>query len=228
MKILVFLLLIIFSKGSFSILSDGGAGWAQISYLVKILDENIKRYQQLQAMIGQSKEHYEYLRAIHSGLENSIGLLESLPVKDEKILAELATFRKSLDMVNNIYGTVPKSKEARLHTLHDKTIAESLRMINSFKEFSRQQEENSVRLSVLGREASPKGAARMQVETSAQILKSLNQLIRLNTQMLKLQSESIAASNKKSKDNVRRFQKAKQDLGKGFKSLRFNPHLFRY
>jgi hypothetical protein len=127
-----------------------------------------------------------------------------------------------------MYGKIPQSKEALLHTLHDQTVAESLRMVNSFKEFTHKQEENSLRIAIQGRQASPKGAARMQVESSAHILKSLNQLIRLNTQMLKLQSESLAMNNKVSKDNVSRFQKIDQDLGKGFKNFKLDMKLARY
>ena len=125
-------------------------------------------------------------------------------------------------MVNQLFGISSQD------TLHDQTVAESLRMITSFKNFTRQQEENSLRIAIQGRQASPRGAARMQVESSAQILKSLNQLIRLNTQMLKLQSESLAMNNKTDKDSVHRFQKIDQDLGKGFKNLKLNAKLFRY
>ena len=136
-----------------------GPDGAQIPYFVKILGENIKRYQQLKIMIGEAREHRQYLRVIHAGLENSIGLLDSLPIEDDKIMAELVTFKKSLDAVANVYGKIPQSKEALLHTLHDQTVAESLRMITSFKNFTRQQEENSLRIAIQGRQASPRGAA---------------------------------------------------------------------
>lgn len=223
MKILVLSLML--SSGSFSFV---GSDIAHLPYLTKILGENIKRYQQLQAMIKQNKSQEQYLRVIHTGLKNSIGLLESLPIEDEKILGELVNFKKSIDTVEGIYGKVPFSKEATLHTLHDQTVAESLKMITSFKAFSRRQEENSLRLAIQGRQASPKGAARMQVEASAQILKGLNQLIRLNTQILKLQSESMASHNKMGKDNVHNFQKVNHDLGHGFRNLNLNSKLFRY
>src|SRR5207253_1168515 len=131
----------------------------------------------------------QYLRWINQGLDNSIGLLGSLPIKDEKILADLREFRTAMGKVEGLYGQVPKSPEEALQLLHDQTVAESLRMANSFKEYSETQEKNSELIAIEAREASPKGAARMQAEMSAEILKSLSQLIRVNTQMLKLQSE---------------------------------------
>lgn len=179
-------------------------------------------------MIGQGQDHADFLRELNSGLENSIGLLESLPVKDEKILAELREFQGALKSVTEVYGSVPKSQEALMQTLHDQTIAESLRMVNTFKDYSDAQEQNSIIIAAQSREASPKGAARMQAETSAQILRSLSQLIRLNTQMLKLQSEQLGMNNKIGKESVGNFQRVNQDLGRSFQSFKSDLGLIKF
>lgn len=161
-----------------------------------------------------------FLKVLNQGIDNSIGLLESLPIKDEKILSDLKEFKSALYKVESLYGKIPKSPEEALHLLHDQTVAESLRMATSFKEYSDVQEKNSQVIASQARMASPKGAARMQAETSAEILRSLSQLIRLNTQILKLQSEQLAMSNKSSKEGVANFQKVNQDLGRGFSSFK--------
>lgn len=199
-----------------------------VAVLTQILVENIRRYQQLQMMIGQNKEHSEFLRKLNHGLENSIGLLQSMPVKDERILAELREFQGALQSVTDLYGKIPKSQEARMQTLHDQTIAESLRMVNAFKDYSESQEQNSIMIAAQSREASPKGAARMQAETSAQILRTLSQLIRVNTQILKLQSEQFGMNNKTGKDSVGNFQKVNNDMGKSFQSLKSDMGLIRF
>tara|TARA_B110001454_G_scaffold174174_1_gene165621 strand:- start:9949 stop:10677 length:729 start_codon:yes stop_codon:yes gene_type:complete len=200
-----------------------GSGWTQVSYLIKILEENIRRYYQLKTMIELAKDQRDYLRLVNSGLDNSLGLIETLPIKDEKVLSEIRNFKKAVEKISEIYGAVPKSKEEFMQRLHDQTISESLRMINDFKEYSVKQEENSIRVAIDSRAASPKGAMRIQAETSAQILRSLSQLIRLNTQMLKLQSEQFGMQNKMGKDSVTNFQRVNQDLGKSFKEL--NPQM---
>jgi hypothetical protein len=194
-----------------------------VAVLVQILAENIRHFYQLKQMIQQGQDADEYLRWINSGLDNSIGLLESLPIKDEKILADLKEFKAAMGKVQGLYGEVPNSPEEALQTLHDQTVAESLRMANGFKEFSDMQEKNSKLIAMQARDASPKGAARMQAEMSADILKSLSQLIRLNTQMLKLNSEQLAMNNKASKEGVANFQKVSRDLGSGFSN--FNPDM---
>jgi hypothetical protein len=199
-----------------------------VAVLMQILAENIRHYYQLKEMIGQGDDQAEFLRQLNSGIENSIGLIQSLPVKDEKILANLREFQGALKSVTDVYGMIPKSQEAMMQTLHDQTIAESLRMVNTFKDYSDVQEQNSILIAAQSRDASPKGAARMQTETSAQILRSMSQLIRLNTQMLKLQSEQFGMNNKAGKDSVGNFQKVNQDLGKSFQGLKSDMRLIQF
>lgn len=199
-----------------------------VAVLTQILAESIKQYYQLKEMIGQGRDHADFLRNLNAGIENSIGLLQSLPVKDEKILADLRDFQGAVQTITDVYGRIPKSKEAAMQALHDQTIAESLRMITSFKEYSEKQEENSILIAAQSREASPKGAARMQAETSAQILRSLAQLIRLNTQMLKMQSEQFAMHNKMGKDSVGNFQKLNQDFGRSFQGFKSEMGLVKF
>ena len=199
-----------------------------VAVLVQILAENLRRYQQLKSMIEQGKDQMNYLRWLNAGIDNSIGLLESLPIKDENVLAELRQIRRAVDKVETLYGRVPKSPEEALQLLQDQTVAESLRMATSFKDYSEQQERNSDLIAVQVRGASPRGAARMQAEMSAQILKSLAQLLRLHTQSLKLQSEQLALTNKASKDSVANYQRVNQNLGRNFSTFKPEMGLVRF
>jgi hypothetical protein len=191
--------------------------------LAQILEQNIRHYYQLQQMIGQGRSADQYLHWINAGIDNSVGLLQALPIKDEQVLSDLRNFRSALGKVELLYGEVPHSPEESLQVLHDQTVAESLRMANDFKDFSVAEEQNSDVIASQSREASPKGAVRMQAETSAQILKTLSEILRLNTQMLKLQSEQLALRNKTEKSDVTNFQKVNRDLGSGFSN--FNPDM---
>lgn len=214
---------LVVSTPSYAFLGDGGAGWAQLPYLIKILEENIRRYQQLRSMINDARHHRQWLKSIHQGLENASSLLDSLPVKDEKILSQLRTFRRSVQTIEEIYGAIPNSKEEVVHRLHDNTVAESLRMIHDFQKYAEKQESNSVVLASNSRMASPKGAARIAATTNAEILNSLSQLIRLNSQMLKLQGEQLALSNKMGKTEVSSYQKVNVTLQDGFQ--KFEPNM---
>lgn len=202
---LISALLLVSPVSSHAFIISDGSGWATYAYIVKILDEAYKRYAQLQAIIGQGQAHIDYLRWINAGMDDISGLIDTLPIEDEKILSDLKTFRDAIKKIEQLYGAVPKSDESPLHGLHDETIAESLRVTNSLKEYAEKQELNANKGFEISGHMSPRGAARLTASLNAQILHVLTQILRVNGQMLKIQGESFALANKGSKDSVAHF-----------------------
>ncbi|MBK7962363.1 MAG: hypothetical protein IPK04_14975 [Bdellovibrionales bacterium] len=147
-------------------------------------------------MIQYSKDAQAYAREINSGLEASIRLMESLPIKDEKILGQLRTFQRSLQEIEKIYGAIPKSPDQPFQQINDMAVAESLKMVSNATDYAEKQEMNSARLEARSWDMSPKGAMRMQAQVSSQILLTLNQILRMNAQLLKMQSADLAAKNR--------------------------------
>ena len=187
-------------------------GIAQIPYLSQIVTENIRRYEQLREMIRNSKERDAYMRLINEGIDNAVGVALSLPVEDQKILEELKTFKQAAERLKRLYGDIPKSPDAPMFRLHDESVAESIRLVNDLKDYAREQEKNAESLFLQSGRASPKGAGRMATATNAQILHALSQLIRINGQMLKLQSQSLGMENRIGKDEVDRFDRVNRDF----------------
>ena len=174
--------------------------------------EAYKRYEQLQTMIQQSKNNLEYLKAINSGMDSIQGLILNLPIADQKILGEFHSFEEAMKAISELYGIVPKSQEAHMETVHDQTIAESIKVTNGLKDYADVQEANAVRAFQMSGAMSPKGAARLSASTNAQILHTLAQLLRVNGQLLKLQSESLGVENKHEKDSVGSYNKVNADV----------------
>ena len=218
--VLLFMICLVWNKGAFS-WSDG-SGWANYAYLIKIYQENLKRFIQMKEMIEQARSHDQYIRALNEGLNNAMGVAQVLPLKDDQILAQLRQFQDALRKVEEIYGIVPKGSDSELHKLHDMTIAESLKLANTLQDYSLQQEQNATQVFYQSTQASPKGAERMNAQMSAQILHSVNQLIKVNGQMLKMQSESMAFTNKQDKDSTAGFNKTTNDF-KG-SMMKFKPN----
>lgn len=189
-----------------------GSGWAAVTYLIKLVEGSVRHYQQLQMMIQYSKEAQSYMHEINSGLDASIRLMESLPIKDEKILGQLRTFRRSLTEIEKIYGKIPRSPDEAFQQVNDMAAAESLKMVSNATEYAEKQEVNSARLEARSWDLSPKGAARMQAQVSSQILLTLNQILRMNAQLLKMQSAELAAKNREEKQDVMKFQKFSKEV----------------
>ena len=188
-----------------------GDGVAQLPYLVKILSENIKRYEQLRRVIKQEKDSEELLRAINRGIDNATGLLAL-----ERASRGSFEFQK-------IYGEVAKGGDSALYRLNDQSASEGLKMVDTFKEYAKRQEYNAKKVFEQARSASPKGAQRMTAQMTAQVLHALNQLVRINTQILQLQSAGLAGQTKERKDTDRQFQLIKGEMAKALKSFRVSP-----
>ena len=85
-------------------------------------------------------------------------------------------------------------------------------MVNSATDYAEKQETNSARLEARSWDMSPKGAMRTQVQINSQILLTLNQILRMNAQLLKMQSADLAAKNRGEKQDVVKFQKLSKEV----------------
>ncbi len=215
-KFMVILLLSSFiSQSAFA----WGGGYAQIPYLIRIITENVKRYQQLREMIRNARDRERFIKAINAGIENSIGLIESLPIKDESILGELKEFKKAYKLLQDLYGVIPKTQDAARQMLHDQTVAEALKVVAVLQDYATREEKNAKKIFYQARNASPKGAQRMTAQVNAKILHTLNQLLKVNGQILKLQSEQLAITNKSSKDESSHYKSVTNALSRGLNNF---------
>lgn len=174
--------------------------------------EAYKHYTQLKLLIAQGEMGLEYQHWVNSGLDQIIGLINTLPIEDQRVLGELKDFQKAIKSVTELYGAVPLSGEAAMQSLHDQTIAESFKVTGNISDYAAGQEANASQAFMLAGQMSPKGAARLAASTQAQVLHSLSQLLKVNGQLLKLQSEQFAMENKASKDSVGHFNKINGDV----------------
>ena len=176
------------------------------------MTENVKRYYQLNQIIKQSKERHFYQQLINQGLDHAAGIILSMPIKDEKILQDLNTFSETVDALEELYGVVQQGPDAEMYRLHDNTVAESIKLINDLKNYAFKQEKNAEVALFRANKLSPKGAARMNVATNSQVLHALTQLIRINGQILKMQSEDFASQNKRGKDSAGHFYRVNREM----------------
>ncbi|MBF0298167.1 MAG: hypothetical protein HQK51_05570 [Oligoflexia bacterium] len=203
-----------FVDPSYAFIGIGSAAssLAEIPYLAKILVQSIKQYEQLRLIIAQGKGNEYLLRTINDGINNAQGLLQSLPVQGDGVLDEIKRSRNSYSLIEDLYGETEKSSEGKLLELHDKTVAESIKMAVSLDDYAKTQEENSKMIFRQSESASPKGAMRMNAQVNSQILHTLSQLLKVNGQTLKLQSEILGLNNKNEKESLKHFRKINMDI----------------
>ena len=200
---------------------------AMIPYLIELISQAIKQYGELKQISDTTSDYKNIIERYHAGLDDALRLLSGLPVQDESLLGQIRNFREAMWKIEDVYGAIPKSPETQMLKLHDNSVAESMKIVEDLKEYANHQEGNADRALDFARDASPKGAARATVETNAAILHTLNQLLRVNGQLLKIQSEGLALSNKGDKDSVLHYQRFHHDMGRslnGFPGDFATPH----
>lgn len=189
-----------------------GSGWVQVQYMVQILAENYKRYDQLRSMMAHAKNEKDYLRLVNKGLDNLTGLTQSLPIGDSTVLSGISNLAEGSHLVEKIYGAVPQSGDRGYQELTDQTIADAFRLISDVEDYAKKQDQNAALAFSQSQNLSPKGAARAAAQTNAEILLTLNQLLRLNGQILKVHSAGLALSNKDDKRSVGGFNRVNSDV----------------
>ena len=155
------------------------------------------------------------MRALNFGLENAVGVNRVRPVNGQGVLGGLLTFQDSSITVERLYGTIPQGPTAPMYKVHDSTVAESVTLINQSTEYAKKQEENADVVFRQAPTASPKGAARMAAVANAQILHAIVQLVKINSQMLKIQSEAFGLENRQGKEEVQHFNFINEELKRG-------------
>ena len=204
-----------------SVSAIGVDGAMTTPYLVKILVESVKQYEEIKKVYATSKEHTDMVRFLNEGISETLGLLEDLPLelRGEDVLA-IRSFQGAMNEVERLYGETPQGMGEELLRLHDRSVAESIKMSQALKDYSKLQEKSARDMVRQAPSLSPKGASRMNLEAQAAILHTLNQILRVNGQMLKIQSEILAASNKKAKGSLGQFHKVVHDMNYSLKDFK--------
>ena len=135
-----------------------------------------------------------------------------LAVRGHTILSELKSYSSAMQEIERLYGATPPSPEAAMFRLHDQSVAESIHLISDLQSYAERQAQNAMAIFKQVNLAGPIGAQRMTATTNSQILHALTQLIKINGQILKLQSEFLAQANKQGKDSVNHFNQLNKEL----------------
>lgn len=214
---LVLILSLTTSRPSYALFGEDAA--LTIPYLIQIIMQAIKQYNEMKAILQQAKDTKALLKSLNEGMDTAINLIRALPLKDEKILGDLKNYQDALREIRRLYGDVPMGPESSMYNTHDQTIAESIKLVNAIQEYATVQEKNADQIGDSSNYMSPKGSARMNARTNAAVLHTLNQILRINGQYLKLQSESLGITTKAEKEQTFHYQKVNNDIKRNFRSF---------
>ena len=188
--------------------------------LTQILANAIQQLYQLRQIFSTGADTLGLLRDINRGIRDGLAAINMLnPRFNPGIYGNLDTADKVLAAIEDLYGRVPVTGEARLQTAQDRSVAESIAMNGTLFRFADEADQESRRIIEHSRYVNPQGAAKLNAQSTAVLIGVTSQVLRTNSMMMKLMAENIAIQNRKEKIQSSQFKAQYDGLSDAFGSL---------
>ncbi len=190
-------------------------------YLAQILEQAIMQVQQLKSILGNGKDSLEFLQQINEGQRTALRIINTMNrVLKPGNLSNLSDVNAVIREIQDIYGKIPITAEAKLQSTHDVTVAESIQLHNDVFKYADEVDPEAERIKNYAQVASPQGAAKASLEAQGAIIHVLNQVLRTNAAILKIQSENLAMQNRKSKMQSEAFRSQYTELSSSLRDYK--------
>lgn len=184
-----------------------------VALLSQILANSVQQLTQLRDLLGSAKANVDLVRQIHRGFDDALNLARSIhPNPDPGIYKEWQWASDALLRVEQIYGQVKASKDARVQQDADQSVAEAVTLNNDIYKYSALIDQLGEEFKAASQVASPGGAQRLSAQAQGVMLNVMSQSLRAQATGLKLQAQALALRNKKEKDATRHYLAANEAL----------------
>lgn len=198
---------------TFSVQARADFWGADIPILMQILAQAIQQLAQLQAILGNGRDSLNFMRDINQGLRDAMTLRETLNRTLKSGNWNLNDVNDILRQMERLYGKIPATAEAQTQSTHDMTVAESIQLQNDAFRYADSIDPEAEGMKQYANVASPQGAAKASLQAQGVTIHVLNQILRTNAALLKVQSEQLAMQNRKSKLQSEQFRDQYNELG---------------
>jgi hypothetical protein len=199
---------------------------ADIPILLNILAQAINQLAQLQSILGTGKDTLGLLQDINQGIKDAMSIMRTMnSTMSPGVLSDLERVEDILGTVNKLYGSVPQTSEANVQKLTDKSVAEAIQIHNQAFKYAENVDPEAERIKDYAKYVNPAGANKLTAQAIGVLINVMNQILRTNAAILKVQSEQLAFQNKKEKLNSTQFKMQYEGLSGKFKDLKSNYDL---
>lgn len=196
--------------------------------LTQILAQSIQTVIQLKSVLENGKDTLSLLRDINSGVRSGLDAIRILnPNFNPGVYGNLNDADSVLRAVQDLYGTVPHGMDEGLMTAQDQSVAEVISMNRNLYDYADQVDRERDKIIYHASVVSPQGAGKLQGQALGVLIGVMTQLLRTQSQMLKIMAQNMAMENRKEKLSTQNFQQNYRNLSDGFKSLPAETNLPR-
>lgn len=172
-----------------------------VAVLTQILVQAIEQLVQLKAILQNGNDTLGLLQDINRGINDSLNLIRTIsPYVSPGAYGDLKNIEDVLKKFTDIYGIVFDSPDAKAQSSVDQSIAEAVTMNNAIHDYTKQIDQIGEDIKSYSHSVSPGGAQKLTAQSLGVVIHVLNQGLRAQGTLLKLQAQSAALSNKREKD----------------------------
>lgn len=191
-----------------------------IPLLTSILAQAVQQLAQLRSILGSGRDTLGLLRDVNEGIREAMGIMRTANRTIQPgALSQFQNVDEMLRAIQDIYGMVPKTPEAKQQNFTDQSVSEGMTIHNQAFAYADQVDPEAERIKDYSRGVSPAGAGRLTAQSIGVLINVTNQLLRTNAAMLKVMSENLALQNRHEKVNSEQFRMQYEGLSQAIGSL---------
>jgi len=189
--------------------------------LQQILQNSISQLAQLQQLLGTGQDTLNLLHEVNRGLNQALRLKETInSTMRPGAFSDLQNINSTLQTLEDLYGKIPNTSEKRVQQMTDQTVAEAIQLHNEAFSYADRIDPEAERIKDHALLSSPAGATKLTAQSIGVMIHVLNQILRTNAAMLKLQGEQLALNNRKGKIESAQFKAQYDGMARGLKDLK--------
>lgn len=192
---------------------------ADVAVLMKILAENIKQLIELENIVKSGNDSLALMREINRGINDSLKLMRTIsPYIQPGAFSDLKSAQDVLRKFNEIYGSPVESPDRQAQSSVDQSIAEAVAMNSAIYDYTKEIDRIGEEIKSYSHSVSPGGAQKLTAESLGVMIHILDQQLRAQGTLLKLNAQGLAQANKREKDYTAEYLKASNRLTNAMQS----------
>ncbi len=199
-----------------------------VAVLAQILVQATQTVVQLKSIVGTGNDTLQLLQDINTGVSTGLDDVNIIsPAFNAGVYGNLSDPNSALQAIQQIYGTAPQGMDHDLIASQDQTVAEVISMNRNLYDFARQVDAEKDQILYIAPKVSPQGAGRLESQALAVLIGVSTELLRTQSQMLKLMAENTALETRKEKISTVNVHDNYGALSRDFRNLPQSTNLPR-
>ena len=171
-----------------------------VAVLTQILVNNIQQLMQLMEILNTGKRQVELMEDIKQEVFRTIDSIQTIrSVADPSVYKDWSTVEYAIRRLQSQYGIAVQSPNYEVERDTDQSVAEAITLNNNLYAYSKQMDEVGEQIKRSSASVSPGAAQKMTAHSQGILLNAMNQNLRAQATLIKLQAQSMAIKNRDEK-----------------------------